>query len=256
MSADPHGHPPQKPDLDYSEPHDIGRLHAAVMREKGEPRDGNEPLSLWMVSFFGAVLLIGGIYLGLYSGGFQPDSYSIYDGSMKAPGGGAAAGQETVKTELTLVQIGEKAYKSNCAACHQPNGMGVAGAFPPLAGSEWVTKGDRRLAQILLHGIAGPMVVNGITYNGVMQSWNAWDDKRIAGVITYIRQAWGNTAGPVAPEQIAAARAETKSRTTNWTEAELRAIPEDENMPPAPGAAPEAPPTGDPVAAPAAAPAA
>jgi len=250
MSADPNSPDSKKADLDYSEPHDIARLHAAVMREKEDPKDGSEPLSLWLICVFGFILVSGGIYLGLFSGGFRSDAYSIYDGGVKPKGGGGAA-QAEVKKELTLVEIGEKAYKQNCVACHQVTGLGVAGAFPPLVGSEWVVKGDRRLTKILMNGIQGPLVVNGVTYNGAMPGWSALDDKKIAGVITYIRQAWGNQAGEVTPEQIAAYRAENKGRTAPWTEPELRAIPEDENLPPAPGA-PAAPAPAAPDAAPSA----
>ena len=219
--------------IDYGREIDIARVHTAVMREKSEPKDGNEPLSLWFVTLFGVVLFAGGAYLMMFGGGFKWDVYSPYEGTAFGPPGGAAKDVKEVAPpkEPTLMEIGEKVYRRNCLACHQASGLGVAGAFPPLVGSDWVTGGEKRVAAILLHGILGEFTVNGVKYIGAMPAWNQLTDKEIAGVITYTRQSWGNQGSELTPDQIAAAREEFADRKTQWTEAELLEIPPDAGLP-------------------------
>ncbi len=67
------------------------------------------------------------------------------------------------------MKLGEATYAKTCAACHQPTCLGLPGAFPPLAGSEWVKESDpTRIIRIVLHGVGGPIRVNGTLFNGVM----------------------------------------------------------------------------------------
>lgn len=121
---------------------------------------------------------------------------------------------------------GGQVFASKCAACHQANGAGVAGVFPPLAGSEWVTGSPTRLVQILLHGIQGPIVVNGATYNGLMPPWQALSDAELAVVATYVRASWGNGADAVTVATVAEQRAATSGRSAPWAGgAELATVP-------------------------------
>ena len=78
--------------------------------------------------------------------------------------------------------------------------------FPPLAGSEWVTGEPRVLANILLHGVTGPITVAGKSYEGAMPSFRQLGDAELAAVASYIRSAWGNQAAAVAPDLIAQER--------------------------------------------------
>ncbi|HRQ89614.1 MAG TPA: cytochrome c, partial [Bacteroidia bacterium] len=100
--------------------------------------------------------------------------------------------------------------------CHQPNGLGMANIYPPLAGSPWVTGSVERLAKVTLHGLWGPMEVNGTVYDpakGVppMTAFKAiLSDKEIAAVLTFVRNTWGNEAPVVTPEQVKAVREATK----------------------------------------------
>ena len=120
---------------------------------------------------------------------------------------------------------GKQVYATTCAACHQTTGEGVAGVFPPLAGSEWVTGDEAKLALIILHGVTGPIEVAGETYNGMMPPWGGtMKDADIAAVLTYVRSAWGNKAAPVTAAKVASIRAAHGSRTTPWTAAELAAV--------------------------------
>lgn len=117
---------------------------------------------------------------------------------------------------------GKQIFATTCATCHQVSGEGVEGTYPPLAGSEWVTGDDAKLVRIILHGLTGPVEVEGQTYAGVMPPWGGvLKDPEVAAVATYIRNAWGNKAAPVAAAKVTSIRAATTSRKTPWTAAEL-----------------------------------
>jgi nitrite reductase (NO-forming)/hydroxylamine reductase len=103
---------------------------------------------------------------------------------------------------------GQGVYNANCAACHQPNGQGLAGAFPPLAGSDFL-KGDRKkVMSAALFGLSGPITVNGVEYNGVMPSLGHLPDEDLAAALTYVFASWGNDGAAVSVEEVAALRAE------------------------------------------------
>ncbi len=119
-------------------------------------------------------------------------------------------------------KTGAEVY-GTCAACHMANGAGMAGVFPPLAGSEWVTGKPEVPIAIVLHGMQGEVTVNGAKYNSVMTPWaSLFSDQEVANVVTYIRSQWGNKASAVTPAQVAAVRTATKARKTQWTAAELQ----------------------------------
>lgn len=94
---------------------------------------------------------------------------------------------------------GEAVYKKVCAACHQLNGLGVPGAFPPLDGSMYVTGDEGRLVSILVYGLQGPIKVKGVDYNNVMVAMGGaqLSDEEIAAVATYARSSWSNKAEKV-----------------------------------------------------------
>lgn len=117
----------------------------------------------------------------------------------------------------------QQLYVANCQACHQAEGQGMAGAFPPLAGSSWVTEDPETPIRILLRGLQGPIEVNGETFNGVMPAQGHLSDEQIANVLTHVRSSFGNEAGPVEPALVATIRAELSSQTAAWTAEELQA---------------------------------
>ena len=218
--------------MDYGESEDVQQVHAAIQREKTEPRVGLEPLSIWLIAIYGLAIFFGGAYLGRFSGSFQADGLDP-QADMPVMSKGAGPGGATVVAELGPVERGKKVYSANCATCHQANGEGVAGQYPPLAGSEWVTGSTKRLGMIILKGAEGPMTVKGAQYgSAVMQPWEkTLNDTKIADVMTYIRQEWGNKAGSVAPEGIAALRKEIAGRTASYREPDLKAVPDDAGLP-------------------------
>lgn len=121
---------------------------------------------------------------------------------------------------------GERLFNNYCAVCHQPSGQGDGADYPPLAGSQWVAGTEDRLIRIVLQGLTGPILVVGTEYDSAMAGLGtALDDAQIAAVLTYIRGAWGNTANPVEPEDVAEIRDATAERTTPWTAQELLAVP-------------------------------
>ena len=105
-----------------------------------------------------------------------------------------------------LIKKGESEYGTVCLACHQASGLGVPGAFPPLAGSDYIVDSSVHV-KVILNGLAGPVKVNGVDYNGAMQAWGgSLSDLQIAAIATYERNAWGNDLGVVLPEQVKALR--------------------------------------------------
>src|SRR4029453_3141741 len=125
--------------MDYSEIADVQDVHAAVQREKREPRVGREPLSIWLIAVYGLAVFFGGAYLGRYSGNFSGEALDPYGGempTMKKVAGPQGAEQAA---ELSPRDRGKKVFAANCQTCHQANGLGVAGQYPPLAGSEFTT---------------------------------------------------------------------------------------------------------------------
>jgi mono/diheme cytochrome c family protein len=117
---------------------------------------------------------------------------------------------------------GEDVYLRICFACHQLTGLGIPGAFPPLVDSPIVTAADPgKLIRIVLHGLQGPIEIQGTTYNSVMPPpAPSLTDKDVADVLTYARSAWGNEAAPVTVEAVTAIRT-TVQRSAPWTWAEL-----------------------------------
>ena len=125
---------------------------------------------------------------------------------------------------------GQTVYMQVCFACHQPTGLGLPGMFPPLAGSDWVAaKKPDRMIRMVLHGLTGPVTINGKPFATpaplMPPQGAALSDTQIADVLTYVRDAYGNKASAVTPEQVAAIREAEKARTAMWTEAELQKIP-------------------------------
>lgn len=119
---------------------------------------------------------------------------------------------------------GKNAFTRTCATCHQANGQGVPGVFPPLAGSSLVTATDPgKIIRATLHGLQGPIEVNGRTYNSVMPAQGPLlNDAELAGALTYARNSWGNAAPAVTAEQVSVVRL-TAKRDKFWTWEELNA---------------------------------
>ncbi len=122
--------------------------------------------------------------------------------------------EERSETAAAQPAGGEKIYQQRCVTCHQPNGLGTPGVFPPLAGSEYVTAADPGVPiRVVLHGLQGAITVSGAEYNSLMPAYGVgivMSDAEVASVLTYVRTSWGNTASAVTAEDVEHAREATK----------------------------------------------
>ena len=126
--------------------------------------------------------------------------------------------------EFSAVDYGKKIYNSNCVSCHLTNGLGVSTIFPPLSGSKWVSSDPGIICKILINGIKGEMVVNGKKYGSKNLTPclpKNLTDREIAHVVTYVRQAWSNSAPEVTEKQVTRYRRESESKKGFWTAKEL-----------------------------------
>ncbi len=136
-----------------------------------------------------------------------------------------------VTTTLTgdakhLYELGAEVYRreAHCITCHQSDGKGLPAAqFPPIASSRWVQGSPERLIRLTLHGMFGPIEVNGTQYQGLvpMTGFKGLSDEEIAGVLTYVRNSFGNQAAPILIDQVKAVRAATKDQKGFLNPAEL-----------------------------------
>ncbi len=103
------------------------------------------------------------------------------------------------------ILFGQRVYERNCLACHQAEGQGLTGAFPPLAGSDYLLNDPKHAIEVLLDGLQGEIQVNGVTYNGVMPAVRL-SDEEVANVLTYVLNSWGNDGGVIEPSDVASYR--------------------------------------------------
>jgi len=107
---------------------------------------------------------------------------------------------------------GEKIYAEKCLMCHQANGQGAPPLFPPLAGSDWLTRDRTRVIKALCEGLTGRITVNDQTYDNAMPA-QVLDDAQVADVLTYVGGAWGNRATAFTTDEVAAVRPTTRFKT-------------------------------------------
>jgi nitrite reductase (NO-forming) len=147
-----------------------------------------------------------------------PEDMAIYSGKhmdvVYLPEGGApqSVPGETQKLSTAgnkseQIQFGQRVYESNCQACHQAGGVGIARAFPPLTGSDFLNADHQRAIDILLHGMSGKIKVNDLEYDGYMPSIGLSNDE-IANVLTFLLNSWDNNGGIITVDQVEKRRIE------------------------------------------------
>ena len=129
--------------------------------------------------------------------------------SMAAVGVAAAAAASGNVTREERIAAGKVLFAGTCSTCHQPNGEGLAGVFPPLAKSDYIAADPKRLPSIITHGLQGKVTVNGKDYESVMPPMAQLTDDEVANIGTYVLNSWGNPGGDVSREDAAKARAAT-----------------------------------------------
>jgi nitrite reductase (NO-forming) len=144
----------------------------------------------------------------IYSGEIRDGIYLPEGGAIQSmPNGSKKEPKEEMKA-LSLEErmtFGKDKYIATCSACHQANGQGIEGAFPPLAKSDYLNADVDRAIDIVLHGKTGEITVNGKKYNSVMTA-QALSDEEVANVLTYVYNSWGNSKKEVTPAMVQAVR--------------------------------------------------
>ncbi len=147
-------------------------------------------------------LAVGGVAdSGVFSGRQFEGIYQPEGGAMQRMPESQAAAPPVARTVAEQMTMGERVYTQNCAPCHQPSGSGIKGAFPPLAGSDYLNADVTRAIGVVLHGLSGAVTVNGEQYNGLMPAL-ALTDEDVANVMTYVYGQWGNNGTRVTVEQV------------------------------------------------------
>lgn len=198
-------------------------VHEKMLGQQPDEKARYRLLPLNLLFLFSGLIFFGGTYLGRYAGHFSP---KIFNENAHPPKAGEAA---TAAPAVDPLVLGKSVYATVCATCHQPTGLGLPPAFPPLAGSEWVAGSEDRMIRIVLHGLLGPVKVKGVEFNGAMppagpgSGFNLSSEK-VAAVLTYVRQEYGNGASAVTAAKVAEVRSATGNHAP-WTAAELEKVP-------------------------------
>lgn len=184
--------------------------NAARNREQHEPEELHTPIGWPLLLVFLGIISFGAVY--------------YFRDLLSANGAPSDAGdrRSIVVIDPRAKADGAAVFSGNCAACHQATGLGLPGVFPPLAGSEWAMAKKDIPVQILLHGLSGTVTVKGSTFAGAMPSFAQLKDAEIAAVLSHVRKTWGNSAGEVTADDIAAGRKAFPDQTAAWSESELR----------------------------------
>jgi len=109
---------------------------------------------------------------------------------------------ETAKS----VERGKEVYTTQCMSCHQANGEGISGVYPPLAGSDHLSKDLEKSIPVILKGQNEEYTVNGIKYAVPMPAMSSMTDQEIADVLNYMGRSWGNQFNTITPAQVKSKR--------------------------------------------------
>lgn len=139
--------------------------------------------------------------LAVYSGKLEEGIY-LPEGSDIQSLPTEASGAAAAKSFEEKMDAGERLYASNCAACHQAEGQGIPGAFPPLAQSDYFAGNPKRVIEVVVNGLQGEITVNGKAYNGVMPAVRM-GDAEVASVATFVLNSFGNALGEVSAMDVA-----------------------------------------------------
>lgn len=116
-----------------------------------------------------------------------------------------ASGNETALLEE---HPGKPLFKQHCSVCHQIDGSGVPGMYPPLSDSEYVQGEKEQLVKIVIQGLEGPITVKGQEYNNLMPGMPYLTDGEISNILSYVRSSFDNDASEISEEEVKGIRAE------------------------------------------------
>jgi mono/diheme cytochrome c family protein len=100
------------------------------------------------------------------------------------------------------IKRGSDIYLMQCLQCHQENGEGLEGVYPPLAKSDYMMADKKRSITQTLKGLTGEIKVNGKIYNGEMAAFETLTDEEISDVLNYVRNSWGNKSTALTPSEV------------------------------------------------------
>ena len=198
---------------------DMVEVHSELNREKHPPTQGFLIAPLIFVFMFGCLIFVCSIQLAHSTNGFQihpPQEIVELSDEEK----------ETLRLERKY-DSGKKIFALRCASCHQANGLGIPNQYPPLADSEWVSANPALITKIILKGLKGEITVKGEKYGtsaAVNMAAVPIDDREIANVVTYVRQAWGNDFGEITTDEVATIRSDTDDQKDQWIGEALQSI--------------------------------
>jgi mono/diheme cytochrome c family protein len=155
--------------------------------------------------------------------GLLQEKYPLFSSTVWWPGRENVAEYKPKQVDqrsAKLIARGKQVYNI-CKVCHQVNGLGLFPTYPPLANTSYVTGDATVLIKIMLHGLDGPITVDGKNYDANMPPITVKNDQDIAAVVSYIRQAWGNEADVVYPSEVTAVRKQYEGRKSMWRAEEL-----------------------------------
>lgn len=212
--------PNQNPDLEDSinvtEAHGhVVREAAACARENRIVDNGVGHISLWaFVACAVVIFAAGGVYFG--SGAeFGAYAVSFRPGYVRTPAGGTEDTGPVPKEALAAYMAkGSKIYSAKCNGCHGADAKGNGSTFPSLVGSAWATGETERFAMVILNGLEGP-VSDGKTYGVMSPQGIGMTPEDLAGIMTYVRNNFGNTKGDVITTEMAKAALEISAARKN-----------------------------------------
>lgn len=194
------------------------QLHQQQMRDIADPYEAPGIGPAWFYLFMVISFAIAAYYLGRHMGALDTRPHlGFMERSAPQESGAVSAAQSSAS--------GASLYTSKCASCHQANGKGLPGAFPPLAQSEYVLGNPERLVSIVLHGLQGPVEVSGQSFNGSMPAWGQQlSDQELVAVINHVRTKLANNQAPaIALQTVQQVRQQTADRNTPWQIEDLKA---------------------------------
>ena len=192
--------PIQQPDLEDTAPAAISPPPVAL--EKTIPENGDQPISLRTTVICGAVLIFAGLIAG-YSGNQFSYATLFRDGYVRNPAPGSVVTPMPPKPALEAYMArGKKVFEAKCIVCHGPEAKGNGVSFPSLVGSKWALGETERFSMIVLNGLEGP-ISDGKKYGVMTPQGIGMTPEELAGIMTYIRNHFGNTKGDVITVEMA-----------------------------------------------------
>ena len=190
---------------DSADATDVILEHAAAVREKSIPENGDEPISIWPTTVVcGAVLILAGLIFGYAGNRVSYDTF-FRDGYVRIPPPGFVATPLPPKPAVEAYMArGKKVFEAKCITCHGPEAVGNGTNYPSLVGSPWANGETERFSMIILNGLQGP-TSNGRVYGVMTPQGIGMTPEELAGIMTYVRNHFGNTKGDVITTEMAKA---------------------------------------------------